>query len=103
MVAGGGPAGGGLWPVVSNTDILDLDTMNWMVGGDMNHARYSPQMAVVGGRILVLGGYTNDDGDLSTIEELSLEDWTWTMMELEMGEERSDFSAVVIPKEMVSP
>ena len=70
----------------------------------MNQARESHQMvALEGDRVLVLGGYNMDDGTLSTIEELSLENWTWSMMDVKMREARSFFSAVVVPGKMVSP
>ena len=56
---------------LSSTYILDLDTMKWSRGGEMNQARIGPQMVVLeGGRILVLGGF-NGDGVLSTIEAVS--------------------------------
>ena len=88
---------------LSSTNILDLGTMKWSRGGDMNQARESHQMvALEGDRVLVLGGYNMDDGTLSTIEELSLENWTWSMMDVKMREARSFFSAVVVPEKMVS-
>ena len=72
----------------------------------MNKARGAPQMAVIGQRPLVLGGQFHWNADwtvYSTIEELSLEDWTWSIMDVEMKRQRSFFSAVVVPGKMVSP
>ena len=86
---------------LATTDILDLDTREWFTAGEMNQARDAPQMAVLGNKVFVLGGRDRYGNDLSTIEELSLEDWTWSMMDEEMREKRAFFSAVVIPEIMV--
>ena len=63
----------------------------------MNQASRDAHLVTVGDKLLALGGY--NDGPLSTMEELSLENWTWSMMDVKMREPRSDFSAVVIPGE----
>ena len=62
-------------------------------------------MVTVNGRVVLLGGENqNGENYLASVEELSLEDWTWSLMEgVEMKETRSYFSAVVVPREMVSP
>ena len=86
-----------------STNILNLDTMEWSLGGEMVMGREYHEMVVVGNKVLALGGRDHAfKTSLSTVEELSPEDWTWSTMKVEMKEARQRFSAVVVAKEMFS-
>ena len=100
-------AGGTLvFPVAratAGTDILDLVDETWVSGGEMSQVRTMTQMVVVNDRVVVLGGQGEDSSPVDTVEELDMENWTWSLVDVRMKQPRSGFEAVVIPKKMVSP
>ena len=94
----------------SSSDILDLNNYKWFTGGQLNIRRNRLELLTVNNRVVLLGGETplvgGTDEDyksyrLTTVEELALETWTWSVLDVEMKEARTSFSAVVVPKEIV--
>ena len=80
----------------------------------MVRARAMPQLVTVDGRLVAMGGWDGSSQDfpgflpghrngIASIEELDVEGWTWSMLEIGMREERYGFSAVAVPRGMVNP
>ena len=74
----------------------------WTTLGEMNMARRRHQGAVIGGRLLVVGGWDGDNF-LDSVEEMD-EDGTWRILPgVTLKTPRDGFSATVVKKNQVCP
>ena len=79
-----------------------LSNKRWITGGEMATARFSQKLETVNNSVVVLGGVDEDYSPTDLIEELELDDWTWSEMGIRMvAKGRVQFSALVIPKDFV--
>ena len=74
----------------------------WTTLGEMNMARRRHQGAVIGGRLLVVGGWDGDNF-LDSVEEMD-EDGNWRILPgVTMKTPRGLFSAISVKKSLVCP
>ena len=85
-----------------SSDIYDVSADSWITGGNMNKYRRYPEIVTVNNRVVVIGGRIPSGDPDNTLEELNLDDWSWSMLDVTMSEGRGYFSAVVVPRDMIA-
>ena len=104
VVIGGGFNFQSEW--LRSTEVLNLSTRTITYAGDLNSARAYFHMATLtinGQQTLLAFGGQPEPSNLNSVEQFHTHNNTWTLAPTSMEEARSEYGAVVVPRELVCP
>ena len=86
--------------LVSNaTQILDIDTLTWRMGGDFpGGSLYDGSSIPYGNTFLVVGGYISGPGYQKSIWEYEVDTGNWKKLDQVMMIARETFAATLVPQ-----
>jgi len=104
VVIGGGFNFQSEW--LRSTEVLNLSTRTITYAGDLNSARAYFHMATLtinGQQTLLAFGGQPEPSNLNSVEQFHTHNNTWTLASTTMEKARSEYGAVVVPRELVCP
>ena len=104
VVIGGGFNFQSEW--LRSTEVLNLSTRTITYAGNLNSARAYFHMATLtinGQQTLLAFGGQPEPSNLNSVEQFHTHNNTWTLASTTMEKARSEYGAVVVPRELVCP
>jgi len=88
--------------IVDTTEIIDVSNRQSKPAGNMKERRYATALVTVNGKVLAIGGYNEESGSLSSVEEFDLEEEIWSMASFSMNQGRSRMIGyLVLPEDEI--
>lgn len=96
VIVAGGSNG---YQLLTSSLFFNIDLNIWKTGPTLNHKRWGASLVNLSGRLFLLGG---GDGRnyMTTVEELDVVKWTWRIEDSSLIYPRSDFSSLLVPREL---
>ena len=88
-----------------STEIVDVDSRQTRPASNMVVSRNGAALVNANGRVLAIGGITDDKNpkSLKSVEEFDLERETWSLAPFSLDQHRSSMSYLVVPEHKICP